>query len=102
MDGHQSKYQELLIQRLNKHQSEYQKLLMERYGQEQDRLALLALYEDPGEEVYEDEMLEWMKEHPDATFDELIHFDFSFYEPLEIVDDDELDEEERNPAVYED
>lgn len=103
MGEHQSKYQKLLTQRLNKHQSEYQKLLMERYGHEQDKLALLALYEDPQEEGYEDEMLEWMKEHPDATFEELIHFDFSFYEPLEIVDDDdELDEEERNPAVYED
>jgi hypothetical protein len=103
MGEHQSKYQKLLTQRLNKHQSEYQKLLMERYGHEQDKLALLALYEDPQEEGYEDEMLEWMKEHPDATFEELIHFDFSFYEPLEIVDDDdELDEEDRNPAVYED
>ena len=93
MDEHQSKYQKLLIQRLNKHQSEYQKLLMERYGHEQDQLALLALYEDPEEEGYEDEMLEWLKAHPDATFDELIRFDFSFYEPLEIVDDDELDED---------
>ncbi len=103
MGEHQSKYQKLLTQRLNKHQSEYQKLLMERYGHEQDKLALLALYEDPQEEGYEDEMLEWMKKHPDATFEELIHFDFSFYEPLEIVDDDdELDEEDRNPAVYED
>lgn len=102
MGEHQSKYQKLLMQRLNKHQSEYQKLLMGRYGHEQDKLALLALYEDPEEEGYEDEMLEWMKEHPDATFEELIHFDFSFYEPLEIVDDDELDEEDRNPAVYED
>jgi len=103
MGEHQSKYQKLLTQRLNKHQSEYQKLLMERYGHEQDKLALLALYEDPQEEGYEDEMLEWMKEHPDATFEELIHFDFSFYEPREIVDDDdELDEEDRNPAVYED
>lgn len=100
MGEHQSKYQKLLMQRLNKHQSEYQKLLMGRYGHEQDKLALLALYEDPEEEGYEDEMLEWMKEHPNATFEELIHFDFSFYEPLEIVDDDELDEEDRNPAVY--
>jgi len=32
MGEHQSKYQKLLTQRLNKHQSEYQKLLMERYG----------------------------------------------------------------------
>lgn len=94
MGEHQSKYQKLLIQRLNKHQSEYQKLLMERYGHEQDKLALLALYEDPGEEGYEDKMLEWMKTHPVASFQELVEFDFSFYEPLEIVDDDELDEDD--------
>ena len=89
------------------HESEYQKLLMERYEHlavnKLDKSTLRALYNDAQEEGYEDEMLEWMKEHPDATFEELIHFDFSFYEPLEIVDDDdELDEEDRNPAVYED
>ena len=89
------------------HESEYRKLLMERYEHlavnKLDKSTLRALYNDPQEEGYEDEMLEWMKEHPDATFEELIHFDFSFYEPLEIVDDDdELDEEDRNPAVYED
>ncbi len=76
------------------HESEYQKLLMERYGhlavEKLDKSTLQALYNDPQEEGYEDEMLEWLKEHPNATFDELIHFDFSFYEPLEIVDD-ELD-----------
>lgn len=76
------------------HESEYQKLLMERYGHENDTLALQALYTDPQEEGYEEEMLEWVKAHPDATFDELIRFDFSFYEPLEIVDDDELDDED--------
>lgn len=97
---HQSKYQQLLEERMRKGQSEYQKLLMERYGGENDKLALLSLYEDPEEDGYEEEMLEWMKEHPDATFDELVHFDFSFYEPLEIVDDDELDDAERNEAVY--
>ena len=89
------------------HESEYQELLMERYEHlavdKLDKSTLRALYNDPQREGYEDEMLDWMKEHPDATFEELIHFDFSFYEPLEIVDDDdELDEEDRNPAVYED
>lgn len=75
------------------HESEYQKLLMERYGHfvvdKLDKSTLRALYNDPQEEGYEDDMLEWMKEHPDATFDELIHFDFSFYEPIEIVDDED-------------
>ncbi len=79
-------------------ESEYQKILMERYAPlAKDKLyrtALRALYNDPQEEGYEDEMLEWVKAHPDATFDELLHFDFSFYEPLEIVDDDELEDEE--------
>ena len=79
-------------------ESEYQKILMERYAplakDKLDRTALRALYNDPQEEGYEDEMLEWVKAPPDATFDELLHFDFSFYEPLEIVDDDELEDEE--------
>ena len=79
-------------------ESEYQKILMERYAplakDKLDRTALRALYNDPQEEGYEDEMLEWVKAHPDATFDELLHFDFSFYEQLEIVDDDELEDEE--------
>ena len=79
-------------------ESEYQKILMERYAplakDKLDRTALRALYNDSQEEGYEDEMLEWVKAHPDATFDELLHFDFSFYEPLEIVDDDELEDEE--------
>ena len=39
-------------------------------------------------------MLEWVKAHPDATLEELLRFDFSFYEPLEIVDDDEFGEED--------
>lgn len=80
------------------HESEYQKLLIERYEHlavgKLEKNALYALYYDPQEEGYEDEMLEWMKEHPDATFDELIRFDFSHYEPLEIVDGDELDDED--------
>lgn len=84
--------------RRKEQESEYQKILMERYGHlakdKLDRTALRALYNDPQREGYEDEMLEWIKEHPDATFDELIHFDFSFYDPLEIVDDDELDGED--------
>ena len=80
-----------------KRESEYQKLLMERYGylesDKENQTTLKMLYRDPQEEGYEDEMLEWLKAHPDATFDELIRFDFSFYEPIEIVDDDELDAE---------
>ena len=80
-----------------KRESEYQKLLMERYGylesDKENQTTLKMLYRDPQEEGYEDEMLEWLKAHPDATIDELIRFDFSFYEPIEIVDDDELDAE---------
>lgn len=82
----------------NEQESEYQKILMERYeSQVKDKLdqtALRALYNDPQWEGYEDEMLEWVKAHPDATLEELLRFDFSFYEPLEIVDGDEFGEED--------
>jgi len=78
-------------------ESEYQRLLMKRYGHlnldKLDSLSLDGLYEDPQTFGYEHEMLEWLKTHPDATFQELVAFDFSFYEPLEIVDDDEPDSE---------
>ena len=80
------------------HESEYQRILMERYAplvkDKLDKTALRALYNDPQEEGYEDDMLEWVKAHPDASFDELLNFDFSHYEPLEIVDGDELDDED--------
>ena len=67
-------------------ESEYQKILMERYAplakDKLDRTALRALYNDPQEEGYEDEMLEWVKAHPDATFlkiDSIICFSGQFF-----------------------
>ncbi len=75
-------------------ETEYQKILMERYAtmakDKLDRAALRALYTDPKENGYEDEMLDWVNSHPDATLDDLIRFDFSHYEPMEVVDDDEM------------
>lgn len=84
---------------MRKGETEYQKLLVERFGELandwDNKTTFKALYNDPGEEGYEAEMLEFLKSHPDSTFQELVQYDFSFYgdEPLEIVDDDEMDEE---------
>ncbi len=76
--------------------SEYQTLLMQRYGSIEldklDKIALSALKRDPAEDGYEEEMLQWMKNNPNATFQELLRFNASFYCPLEIVDDDDMDE----------
>ncbi len=75
-----------------KQESEYQKLLMQRYGDEPDQVTLKYVRLDPADYGYEEDMLEWLKSHPDASFQELVAFDFSHYEPVEIVDDDDLDE----------
>lgn len=80
---------------MKKHESEYQKLLMERYGSlalnKLDKTALRALYNDPGEDGYEEEMLEFLNMHPNASLQELIDYDFSFYSPIEIVEDNNID-----------
>lgn len=83
---------------MQKNESRYQKLLMERYGtlplDKLDKIALRALYNDPGEDGHEEEVLEWMESHPEASFQELLKYNSSFYSPLEIVEDDEPEEED--------
>lgn len=76
---------------------EYQKILMDRYGHLQsdkmDRLLLESMCTFPSKYEFEDEMLDWLKEHPDAGLQEVAAFEDSFLTPLEIVDDDDLYEE---------
>ena len=64
-------------------------------------IGIIALAEE-----YEicEEVKEFLAENPDATLEETADFadQTAPEETIEIVDDDELDEEDRNPAVYED
>lgn len=77
--------------------TEYQKLLMNRHNlpglNKLDKMLLDALCEIPGEDGFEDEMLIWLKEHPNADLQEIATYMNNFLEPLEIVDDDEMDED---------
>lgn len=85
---------------------EYQSILMDRYDNsgldKLDKMLLADMCAIPCENGFEEEMLDWLNEHPNASLQEVARFEASFLTPLEIVDDDELDEEDRNPAVYED
>ncbi|MCI9187211.1 MAG: hypothetical protein HFF33_07645 [Oscillospiraceae bacterium] len=78
---------------MNKIPSEYQKIMVERYQpltlDQSDKLLFNALCNDPQKYGYEEEMLAWIKEHPDASLQEVAAYDFSFYEPIEIVDDED-------------
>ena len=44
---------------------------------------------------HEDDLLEYLKKNPEATVDEFDAFAAQYWPPVEIVDDDELDEDER-------
>lgn len=85
---------------------EYQSILIDRYDNSDldklDKMLLADMCAIPSENGFEEEMLDWLNEHPNASLQEVARFEGSFLTPLEIVDDDELDEEDRNPAVYED
>lgn len=81
--------------------SAYQQLLKERFLHQLDKdthdtYIGLAIF--PKEEGSEEEMFEYLKAHPDADLQELMQHwvGLSGDGPLEIVDDDELDEDERN------
>lgn len=80
--------------------SQYVQLLLSRYGDnvsEDDRDSLRALKEIPKENGMEGEMLAFLQEHPEASFQDVMAFFFNLMdwnEPLEIVDDDDLDEDD--------
>ena len=85
---------------------EYQSILMDRYSNsgldKLDKMLLADMCAIPSANGFGEEMLDWLNEHPNASLQEVARFEGSFLTLLEIVDDGELDEEERNPAVYED
>ncbi len=85
--------------------TQVQKMLVEQFWPhantkaEQDILTVLGL--GAKSSGIEEDVLAFVSEHPDASIQELGAQFLPDECPLEIVDD-ELDEEERNPAVYED
>lgn len=85
---------------------EYQNILMDRYDNpgldKLDKMLLADMCAIPSENGFEEEMLDWLNKHPNASLQDVARFEASFLTPLEIVEDDELDEEDRNPAIYED
>lgn len=83
--------------------SDYESLLRERFPEQslnrQDRGLLGFLLELPREHGFESEMMEWLRENPGAGLQETAGFVAERIPPIEIVDDDELPEEERNTAI---
>ncbi len=82
---------------MKKRLTEYQQLLMDRYAgtgkSDYERTCLISLLLGPTEYDFEDEMLEYLKAHPNASIQELDDYAAPFFPELEIVDDDELDED---------
>lgn len=75
----------------------YQEILRDRYGSPDldklDKLLLDDMCEIPSERGFEKEVLNWLREHPNADLQELATYVDSFLEPLEIVDDEEMDDD---------
>lgn len=76
--------------------TEYQKLIFERYldqlETDKDRGNMISLVLSPTQHGYEQEMLEWLNAHPDATFQEAVAREEELRPPIEIYDDeDEVD-----------
>lgn len=78
--------------------TEYQQLLMDRYaGTAQGKFeegCLISLLLGPKEYGFEEEMMGYLNDHPDAPIVELYEYSDQFFPELEVVDDDELDDEE--------
>lgn len=77
---------------------DYRALLNERYANspqlDKDDLLMLQDLCNDLDGCAEEDLIEWLENNPDASFQDMLHYVYSDYTPLEIVDDDELDEEE--------
>lgn len=75
--------------------TDYQKRLIDKYLQKasdgHERGVLLSLGIAPKYFDLEDEMSQYIDEHPDATLAELDKYLLSIIPPLEIVDDEDAD-----------
>lgn len=77
--------------------SEYQLLLRERFlaqANEDEKVLMIGLALGPKQYGVEEEMLRYLKHHPNASFREVDEYFYSMLPPVEIVDDDLLDDEE--------
>ncbi|MBS4785167.1 MAG: hypothetical protein KH009_03545 [Clostridiales bacterium] len=77
--------------------SEYQLLLRDRFlaqVDEDEKVLMIGLALGPEQYGVEDEMLQYLKCHPGASFQEVDEYFYSIIPPLEIVDDDLLDDED--------
>ena len=78
--------------------TEYQQLLMDRYaGTAKSKFeegCLISLLLGPKEYGFENEMLGYLNDHPDASIVELDKYSDQFFPEIEIVDDDKLDDED--------
>lgn len=91
---------------MNDNPTPCQELLLKRYldtiASKEDEMILLAVGMGANSFGFEGEIMDFLRNNPEATLQELDEYAEQFFPELEIVDDGELDEEDRNPAVYED
>lgn len=77
--------------------SAYQQLLLDRYSAKvetyEEKMLLIEIGIGPKEYGFEDEMMEYLRNHPNASLQEVQNYAEPFFPELEIVDDDDLDEE---------
>ena len=78
---------------------DYREFLKEKYANssELDRDDLLMLQDICNSLdgwCEEKDLIDWLKKNPSASYQDMLHYVFKDYTPIEIVDDDELDEED--------
>ena len=78
--------------------TEYQTKLKERYynkwgEKDQGEEWYMYMFFAPGQYDAEEDCLEFMKDNPDATFDEMISFVDTVIPPIVVVPDDDVDDE---------
>lgn len=73
--------------------SEYQQALLDRYSAKtrthEEKMLLVEVGIGPKEYGFEDEMMEYLRSHPNASLEELQKYAEPFFPELEIVDDEE-------------
>lgn len=71
--------------------SEYQQLLLDRYSTKaethEEKMLLVEVGIGPKEYGFEDEMMEYLRSHPNASLRELQQYAEPFFPELEIVED---------------
>lgn len=77
---------------------DYRAILNERYANspllDKDDLLMLRDLCDDLDGCSEEDLIDWLKNNPDASFQDMLHYVYRDHIPLEIVDDDDLYEDE--------